>query len=321
MLESIWLLKHLRTLHRLLITNNEKELQAEVETLKTFCDKDNGLIDIIQEIKEKKHGRALELIENKIVAYSDTEEQYAIKHKEEQDIVGLQTIAQLNQIELSVLHYRKAELNKLISGFRLMHQEEVGTLISKVLELRKKLLLKKLDENPDKQAEYEEAKQDYENFENAQTNEHGEIKKPREKLDADKEKQLQVAFRKASKLCHPDIVAEGSKKQAEEIFIELSNAYVRNNLQRVTEILELLESGNLHLIGITDSITEKERLQSIVATLENNIRRVKIEIGEIELSDVYQTIKSITDWNEYFYKLSAKLEREIQRLKQQYEEK
>ena len=65
-------------------------------------------------------------------------------------------------------------------------------------------------------------------------------------ITEEQKQELKAYYRKASKLCHPDVVAEEFKKQAEQIFKDLKDAYDSNDLQKVKEILSNLEKGHIH---------------------------------------------------------------------------
>ena len=48
-------------------------------------------------------------------------------------------------------------------------------------------------------------------------------------------------YRKASKLCHPDVLPHKLAKEAETIFKELNNAYNIKNIYQIKVILSKLE--------------------------------------------------------------------------------
>ena len=87
----------------------------------------------------------------------------------------------------------------------------------------------------------QEAEEDYNTYhEEFESSKNEEIAK----LTEDEQKELKSKYRKASKLCHPDLVSDEQKELATKLFAELSDAYERNDLEKVREILENLELGN-----------------------------------------------------------------------------
>ena len=94
-------------------------------------------------------------------------------------------------------------------------------------------------------------------------------------------------------------MADALKQQAESLFAELKMANDRNDLKRVTEILQTLERGDT-FVPRSETITEKtllknerSRLQSLTAQLQTNVRT-------LQQSETYQTISQLTDWDVYF---------------------
>jgi len=97
-------------------------------------------------------------------------------------------------------------------------------------------------EESDTEQEYQEAKKEYEEF----SYEHEELtNEDRFELNDEEKIELKQAYRKASKLCHPDIVAGELQEQAQSVFIELNDAYSKKDLQKVKELL--LEIGRAHV--------------------------------------------------------------------------
>ena len=160
--------------------------------------------------------------------------------------------------------------------------------------------------------EYRKTKEDYEDF----SEEHEEIiNEVRYELSDEELAELKRVYRKASKLCHPDIVADDLKEHAQEIMQQLNEAYHRKDLKAVKDILFNLESGN----GFTkssDVITDKELLKAKIAVMKERIKEVSAEIEEIKQDEVFKLIQEIGDWSEYFERLKAQLKDEYRRLKE-----
>ncbi|MCS6988317.1 MAG: hypothetical protein NZM06_02255, partial [Chloroherpetonaceae bacterium] len=104
-----------------------------------------------------------------------------------------------------------------------------------------------------RKAEYEEARQDYEAFDNAYDAQRRETV---QELSDDEKASLKERCRKAIRLCHPDLCGEEATGMAQE----LNRAYQEQNLQAVTEILEKLESGG-GLAPKRERLTEAEALR------------------------------------------------------------
>lgn len=263
-------------------------------------------------IQSRKYDEAIKEINKILYSYRFP------KLIKDDNIKGLQTISKLLEVELSVLLSKKADLNHKINQFRLMHNRALGELIKKILYLRYFLLNDELKENPDVESKAEDAKNDFEEYTEALKN---EIDESIIQLD-DKDKELlHKYYRKASKLCHPDMVSEESEKQAEDVFIELNKAYYINDLERVIEIFNLLDSKKIHLIGITENVGEKDKIIAINNKLRSDIGKLKTEIDLLIESNTYQTILSISDTEAYFNDIEIRLKNQLEELEAEYEQR
>ncbi|MDD2651688.1 MAG: hypothetical protein PHX44_01395 [Sulfurimonas sp.] len=159
--------------------------------------------------------------------------------------------------------------------------------------------------------EYEEAKQTYEDY-------HREYEYIKEEnsvvLNEDEKKELKTLWKKACKLCHPDIVIDKFKEKAHEIMQMLNDAYSKKDISKVKEILNSLENGTTFEIS-SDVIEDKQLLKAKIEELEESIKRVINEIEEIKTDDTFVTISELDDWDAYFEELKAELKKQEEVLK------
>lgn len=231
------------------------------------------------------------MVENYILKYSNPNiEKYKRKLKE----LELEYNTHINE---------KAELEKILFEFQHQHTLELGSLILKILKLRKEIF------HNDKE-KFKEAENDEKQYK-SQFNE--ENKKQIIDLNSNEKEELKKKFRKASVLCHPDKVNEKHKKEAQDIFINLKAAYDNNNLEKVSEILENLEKT--HFKSNSDTISEIDNLKFLINQIEYKIKNIIEKLAEIKNSETYLTILSIKDWNLYFAKKKNELNIEYENLK------
>ena len=121
---------------------------------------------------------------------------------------------------------------------------------------------------------------------------------------------LKEKYRKASKLCHPDVVDEDQKEAAHKIFMELNSAYEKNDLKRVTEILESLQQGKA-FTSKADTANEKLTLQAELERLHKRLQQLNEAITAIKTSDTYEKIINIKDWDEYFAQTKQQLQEQL----------
>lgn len=200
---------------------------------------------------------------------------------------------------LQQLTNEKAEIEKTIYEFGIRHNKELGELIVEILKWRK--------ENAVGTSFQEETENDFNSFFNSYT----ESKNDKSYSLTEIEKQeLKLKYRKASKICHPDIVANNQKDKAHKIFTELNSAYEMNNLEEVKIILESLENGEL-LINKTDTANEKNILQLQLKKIRIKISEMEIEIKKLVTSETYLKILNIEDLTEYFEKTKNELKQQL----------
>ena len=179
------------------------------------------------------------------------------------------------------------------------------SLVEKVLNLRKQIF----DKNPANK-EYAQSAEEYIKF----TREYAKaIKIERFELKENDKKELKKLYKQSVKLCHPDIVANEVKKQAHEIMQELNNAYSKNDLKKIKEILSGFQNGNGFKLA-SDSIDDKELLKSRIVETKYAIDVVLIKITRLEKDDTFILVNSIENVDDYFSNMKAELEREYENL-------
>jgi len=210
------------------------------------------------------------------------------------------------QHELADLKSLKVEIEKELKDFASRYDLELGEIILKLLDLRAQFSESRKD-NPDSEKEARRAKNDYEEYksklQSAEVN---------EKLDLSPTEQaeLKKAFRMASKLCHPDIVAHDEKGQANQIFINLKNAYEKNNLLKVNEILRNLQINGLDM-NFECGASDRAVLEQKIRDIKTEISQIRDEIKQIRKTESYRIFYSTNDISAYFKVKRVEIEKEI----------
>ncbi len=171
-----------------------------------------------------------------------------------------------------------------------------------------------LDEDPVFR-DYEEAKQTHEEF----NSEYEEVlNEERYDISEEELQELKKLFRKAVKLCHPDIVSDELKAEAQAIIQELNNAYNKKDLAKVKEILFSLENGMSFTVA-SDSINNREILEIKIVDIRDKIDVMMQEIDELKEDETFNTIHEIDDWDAYFDERKEKLEERYESLVEEYD--
>ena len=162
---------------------------------------------------------------------------------------------------------------------------------------------------------YKDAQSDYEKFEN----DYERIKQCEEnrlQLSAEENAKLKKLYKKAARLCHPDIVPDKLKEKAHMLIQALNSAYNKKDLAEVARILVLIESGS-GFIAASDAIDDKELLRAKIEEHKQSIAQLKKEIKEIKNDEIYLTIEALESWDEYFKELEDDLKKEKERLEKE----
>lgn len=224
---------------------------------------------------------------------------------EDPEFAGLRLKINTLAQELTKLQSLKVEIEQQIHTLHARHRQELGQLVVELLRLRQGG--REAQANPKQRVAGPEGEIDDETYEKLQ-------REQLSRLTPEEQRALKAMFRKASKLCHPDLVADEFKAEASLTFIELKAAYKQNNLPRVKEIWQVLEQGE-RLTQKPELIRDKDQLQAEVNYLGSRIQVIRQEIAQLKQSKAYQKLVNMDDWDDYFDDLKAALQRKINRLR------
>ncbi|MHA8103814.1 phospholipase D-like domain-containing protein [Aquirufa nivalisilvae] len=223
--------------------------------------------------------------------------------------VGLeQLIWQIKYLEVEIiaLENEKATIEKIISDFVHSYTIAFGELILKILKLKKEKL-RTAGRNA-RVEEYEKAEEEFNKF-----NEQYKQEKKNDIKDlSDEEKdELKQKYRKAVLLCHPDKFTDDKQKEkAHKIFVLLQEAYSKNNLKKVREILSNLEKG-IYEIDEETKVSKKVILLDQLNYLKQRLEELHKVLEKIRNDKTYKDVLSIKNMEEYFNQEKERLELEL----------
>lgn len=288
-------IKRLELIKKFIALEVESDIIEQVDKLQKL-EIDDEIKNIITLLQQKAYGKAVTAIENYINAH------HSVSIYIDPEIEALRFEAKTLEAQLQQLSNEKAELEKLIHEFGVRHNQELGELIIKILEYRKKQ-----SKGTPLQKEAEKDYNDYYSNYEATKDEKIAILTEEEKTE------LKNKYRKASKLCHPDVVSDEQKETAHAIFMELNVAYESNDIERVKEILEDLQKGKT-FTSKADTSNEKLTLQVELERLRKHLNELNKEIIVVKTSEAFEKITSINDWNEYFTQIRQQLQEQLNQL-------
>lgn len=295
----------LETLKNVILLEDNEDITFQIEKLKKYIiptkdDNINSVIKIIDLVSSQTYGEAMQLINDfvnrfrSLTIYFDSE------------ISALKLEMRALELQISSLDDEKNEFENLIHEFEVRHNKELGELLINILKLRKERLKYEAIDNENKRKEYEEAEKEYNQYNSQFKNTKNIIIID---LDETQKKELKCIYRNASKLCHPDVVDDIFKKEAELLFKELNDANASNNLDKVKEIYENLKKGIFK--SHSQSINEKAEILRVVLKLRIKRNQLEEIVNNIKSSEVFKTVSSIEDLDSYFIEIKEKLLEEL----------
>jgi len=184
----------------------------------------------------------------------------------------------------------KDELATLKKKRDLAHEDEKQSLnheISILLDILKKIKKDILN------IDIKKMKQDFVDSSN-------EYKKFKDMLDLDdeihyeltKDEQLELKrlYKKAARLCHPDIVQKHLKDDAQDLFKELNKAYKDKNIELIREMMIFLKDGDIFSVDSSEN-DNKSSLKKDIKQLNSRkniiLQEIKFLLSEHEFSFVF----------------------------------
>lgn len=234
------------------------------------------------------------------------------------EIEDLQAEIRMLSVQLTNHESELSDLERTIHEFEYRHTDLLGSVILRLLELRRKIAAQKVQDepdNPDNQQRYKETEKDEQQYKGAYEQSR---KTPVHQLTDEEGQELKNLFRKISKMTHPDCVEEQYKQQAAELFMKAKEAKNNNDLNALRAIYDHLTKATP--FAMKEGINEKELLKQEAANIRNKIEQLKQQIQDIKKSETYTTISGIDNWDTYLNETREKLEAEIERLHNQYNE-
>jgi len=300
------ILKRLELIRTSIVIDDLEIIQLQIEKLKSL-EIDEEVKTIIKKLNNNDFGTVVVDLEKYIQKFS------GVVVYEDKEIQGLKLEMKVLEGNLQELSEEKNEYINEINEFNTQYNLRLGEIISKILEKEKELLSKEVSDNPEDEnirQEYEEAQKNYEEF---NRNYEEILKEERYELDGEELQELKRLWKKAVKLCHPDIVADHLKDKAQEIIQKLNEAYGKKDIEAVREILYSLEN-RLSFDVASDTIANKEILRVKIIEIRNKIDEMLHEIEEIKADETFILIQGLDNWDVYFENIYVQLQRQYDNL-------
>jgi hypothetical protein len=286
------ILKHLKAISTFIDLEDDEQIVGQVTKLKTLSI-DTEVQEIVNMIENQRYENVFNAINDYVYRFSKLEVW------EDPKVKGLKVELSILEKELNELSENKNEYLTQINAFNAQYYAKLGAIVEEILRLKKDMAQRAYDKGEINKEEFQAFKEEHESFYKeavSQSKEQPNI------LSDEEEKKLKKAYRKASRLTHPDIVADAFKEEATKIFVALNEAYKRKDLAKVEEILKGLESG-VAFAYASDEINDVEVLREKSEILRKKIEVLKEELEVLKESETYVVISSTSDLESYFLEL------------------
>ena len=204
-------------------------------------------------------------------------------------------------------------IRKLIADFKRIHDIKLGPLLLELLELKKHI-------SEITHCKYFDQKKTNDLLNSFRESYEINTNKAWRQLNSQESIELKALFRKATKLCHPDLVNESERKNAEFVFNELKNLYDLNDIEGVKQIFKHLENGAFEKVDFEQTNFGLRKLNSDVSTMKIKRDRLENDIISLIQTETFITINNIDNMDDYFMFAISKIKSEIEQIKAQYAE-
>ncbi|CNG03687.1 DNA repair protein [Yersinia frederiksenii] len=302
------------------------ELKALEEQLRELIDKRNERIQLLDDFNDLYLVRLGPLTKQilhlrKQLAESTLRKAEAEARRRERDYRHCQqyisqaidelTLLKQRWLGLSSLSHETVEIRNQIQ----QQTELVAALLAEIQQLEKGFNTRNTEST---RKAREEAKEKYESYQEQQNDAEQRHDNER-KLSTDQRQQLKRLWRQASRLCHPDLVADEFKEKAHQLMVQLNQARQRGDVSAIHTLLESLKQG-LEPLMASDIIDDLERLRRKINEVSNQIDAMLHELDALEKEESWRLATSLPDKDGWFKEQENLLSKTLNILKRQVAE-
>lgn len=153
------------------------------------------------------------------------------------------------------------------------------------------------EEEPARQAR-DEASDEYEKYREQQHDAEIRFRKGRQ-LSEEDHTELKRLWRQASKLCHPDLVADELKDEANAMMVQLNQAKHRGDVKAIRSLVARLHQGFEPMMA-SDRLNDLERIRKKMAQVREQIDTLVAELAELEKEESWLLVSSLSNMDAYF---------------------
>lgn len=287
------------------VAASKLELKALEERLRDLIDRRNARVQQLDEFNDLYFSRLGPLMQQilslrKTLAELNLRRQQAeARHREEDYRRCQQYMAQAVEV-LATLTQRwrnlPADSVQASEVRKQLHQQSnlIANLLNEAQELENGLTR---EEEPARQAR-DEANEEYEKYREQHHDAEVRLRKGKDLSEEDRN-ELKRLWRQASKLCHPDLVADDLKDEANTMMVQLNQAKQRGDVKAIRSLVARLQKGFEPLMA-SDRLNDLERIRKKMTQVREQIDTLVNELAELEKEESWLLVSSLNNMEAYF---------------------
>ncbi|MDA3132433.1 DNA repair protein [Atlantibacter subterranea] len=281
------------------------ELKALEERLRELIDRRNARVQQLDEFNDLYFSRLGPLMQQilslrKTLAELNLRRQQAEARRREEDYRRCQQYTAQAVEVLATLTQRwrdlPAESVQAADARKQLQQQSnlIANLLAEALELETGLTR---EEEPARQAR-DQANEEFEKYREQHHDVEVRLRKGKALSEEDRN-ELKRLWRQASKLCHPDLVADDRKEEANAIMVQLNQAKQRGDVKAIRSLVARLQHGFEPLMA-SDRLNDLERIRKRIAQVREQIDTLVNELAELEKEESWLLVSSLNNMEAYF---------------------
>ncbi|QHB32619.1 DNA repair protein [Yersinia canariae] len=302
------------------------ELKALEQQLSDLIDKRNERIQLLDDFNDLylvRLGPLMKQILNlrKLLAESTLRKAEAETRRRERDYRHCQQYISQAIDELAALKLRWLAFSTISSETieirnKIQQQTELITaLLAEIKELENSFCTRNTEST---RKAREEAKEKYESYQEQQTDAERRLNNDK-KLSSEQRQELKRLWRQASRLCHPDLVADEFKEKAHQLMVQLNQARQRGDFPAIHALLASLKQG-LEPLMASDLIDDLGRLRNKIDEVRKQIDAILHELEALEDEESWRLATSLPDKDKWFKEQENVLSKTLNLLERQVKE-
>jgi hypothetical protein len=214
---------------------------------------------------------------------------------------------------LVITDNEQQEVERIVRNYTHQFNQHLGSLLEEILTMKRQYAEAHRHENEFAEQEYQEAKQREEQFHEERVS---EAKEGYIELNEEQKDDLKKLYREAVLKCHPDKVSEEMQEKASELTKQLNDAYRKQDIETIKQILADLKNG---ILSSTAKAEEKtiDRLRAKLEYLKNKLQNQTRNLLANKEDKTFVTASTYHQDPEHFENLKTELQKEYEFWRQQ----